>query len=279
MIAFDQVIKLLQEYKEQHGDCLVPFSYITEDGIRLGSIVNTIRSGGRKTNADEKAMLDSLGFVWKVNANRLSFEEVVRHLEEYKEKYGDCLVPQSYTTEDGIHLGNIVSCIRMETRKVSAEEKVILDGLGFVWKMKARRLSFKDVIMLLQEYKEKYGDCLVPWSYTTEDGVRLGKVVVNIRSGNRKVSEDEKEMLDNLGFVWKIKTNESILSFNQVLRLLQEYKEQYGDCSVPRSYTTEDGIHLGSIVNNIRSGVRKTSEEEKAMLDSLGFIWYTKRRN
>ena len=33
MKDFEQVITMLKEYKERHGDCLVPFLYITEDGV------------------------------------------------------------------------------------------------------------------------------------------------------------------------------------------------------------------------------------------------------
>lgn len=138
MIKFDQVIRLLKEYKGQYGDCLVPTLYVAEDGIRLGSIVNSIRSEKRKTNADEKAMLDSLGFVWKVKNSSLAFEEVISLLQEYKERHGDCLVPKSYITEDGVHFGGIVRNIRSGQRKTNADEKAKLDSLGFVWKVKKR---------------------------------------------------------------------------------------------------------------------------------------------
>ena len=70
MKDFEQVITMLKEYKERHGDCLVPFLYITEDGVRLGSIVNTIRSGSRKTSTEQKEILDTLGFVWKAKCGR-----------------------------------------------------------------------------------------------------------------------------------------------------------------------------------------------------------------
>ena len=133
------------------------------------------------------------------------FDQVIILLEEYKKRYGDCLVPSSYTTEDGIRLGNIVHNIRAGARKTSAEQKATLDSLGFVWKMKESPLSFEEVIRLLKEYKEQYGDCLVPQSYTTEDGIRLGRIVNDIRSGHRKANPVEKEMLDNLRFVWRVK--------------------------------------------------------------------------
>ncbi len=272
-LVFKEVIRLLKDYKEKYGDCLVPYSYITEDGVRLGRIVNNIRTGVRKTSSTEKEMLDSLSFVWKIR----EIDQVIILLKEYKKQYGNCLVPRSYITENGIYLGGIVHSIRTGRRKTSADEKAILDSLGFVWRVNKTPLSFEEVVRLLKEYKEKYGDCLVPYSYITEDGVRLGRIVNNIRTGVRKISSTEKEMLDSLGFVWNV--DKSLVSFEEVVRLLKEYKKQYGDYLVPRSYITENGIHLGWIVNTIRSGARKTSAEQKAMLDSLGFVWRVKRKS
>ena len=268
MIKFEQIITLLKEYKEKYGDCLVPKSYVTESGIRLGRIVKSIRTGKWKTSETEKEVLNKLGFVWKLQH---SFEEVTILLKEYKEKYGDCLVPYSYVTEKGVRLGNIVHSIRTGTRKTSEIEKAKLNKLGFVWKVQYG-LPFEEVTMLLREYKKNYGDCLVPRSYVTENGVCLGSIVHCIRTGTRKTSETEKQILNKLGFVWKCQ-----LPFNEILTLLKEYKEKYGDCLVPKSYVTESGIRLGRIVKSIRTGKWKTSETEKEELNKLGFVWKIER--
>ncbi len=66
VVQFDKVIELLEEYQNEHGDLFVPAKYCTANGIKLGSLVATIRSGLRKTTSEEKAKLDELGFVWKV---------------------------------------------------------------------------------------------------------------------------------------------------------------------------------------------------------------------
>jgi hypothetical protein len=100
----------------------------------LGRIVNSIKTGGRKTSEIEKEALNKIGFVWKVYSH-ISFEEVVKLLEEYKEKHGDCLVPQSYITENGVRLGNIAKSIRAGNRKTSEGEKEILNKIGFVWRV------------------------------------------------------------------------------------------------------------------------------------------------
>lgn len=64
-VHFDNVIQLLKEYKQEYGDLLVPARYCTTDGIKLGAIVQSIRSGKRRTSWKEKAKLAQLGFVWK----------------------------------------------------------------------------------------------------------------------------------------------------------------------------------------------------------------------
>ena len=65
-ISFGKVLELLKAYKNEHGDLLVPNKYCTVDGIKLGSIVQSIRTGNRKITSDERAKLNELGFVWKV---------------------------------------------------------------------------------------------------------------------------------------------------------------------------------------------------------------------
>jgi len=278
MEDFDKVVGLLEEYKKEYGNCLVPQRYITKDGVKLGLIVFSIRRGLRKTSQEEKEKLDSLEFVWRVNSSPLSIERIIAFLEEYKEKYGDCCVPQSYITEDGIKLGELVRNIKSGKRKISQGEKEKLDSIGFAWRINNTRVSIEKIIELLVEYKEEHGNCCVSRYYITKEGISLGQMVRDIRGGKRKISHEEKEKLDSIGFVWRV--NSSPLSIEQVICLLEEYKEKYGDYLVPAKYTTEEGIHFGKIVRDIRHGRRKISQEEKTKLDNLGFVWnITSNRN
>ena len=64
-----------------------------------------------------------------------------------------------------------------------------------------------------------------------------------------------------------------MVSFDKVIELLEEYQNEHGDLLVPARYCTANGIKLGSIVSDIRRGGRKTTVEEKAKLDELGFVW------
>ena len=72
--SFDKVITLLEEYKREYGDLLIPQRYCTKDGVKLGAIVKNLRYGTRKLTVEEKAKLDEIGFVWNVRAQRAKNE-------------------------------------------------------------------------------------------------------------------------------------------------------------------------------------------------------------
>ena len=200
-ISFDDLVNLLVSYKNEHGDLLVPARYQTKDGIRLGGIVGTIRSGARKISAEEKKKLNELGFVWKCN-RCCTFDELIKLLKEYKKVYGNLRIPTDYCTSDGLKLGRIVNTLRTGARKTSAKQKARLDKLGFVWKC---AVSFEELVNLLMNYKNEHGDLLIPTRYCTPEGVKLGNLVHNIRVGSRKITAEEREQLDEVGFVWKVR--------------------------------------------------------------------------
>jgi hypothetical protein len=99
---WDNVLTCLKLYKAQHGDLRIPSKFIvpseapwprTAWGLKIGVRVAAIRSAGRyvKENPNRKAVLDSLGFEWKVrdtaahgNVEEARFATILRALEHYK---------------------------------------------------------------------------------------------------------------------------------------------------------------------------------------------------
>lgn len=198
-----------------------------------------------------------------------NFSEIYNLLLIYKERNGDLKVPQKYVTQEGIKLGEIVHGIRSGQRDVSYDEMKQLEDIGFVWNA-SQALSFDEVYQLLADYVGEHGNCKVPKKYVTREGVKLGQIVSNIRLGRRKISDDERKQLNDIGFIWGISK-----SFDEVYQLLLDYIEEFGNCKVPTRYITQEGVRLGRIVHNIRSGSRKIRESERRQLDSIGFVWNT----
>ena len=132
--GWDINIETLSRYRNQKGDCLVPFTYETEDGVKLGSWANNQRTAYSKgTLGNERiARLEDIGFV--MEPIKALWENNIACLVRYHEEKGDCLVPRTYETGDGVKLGHWVNNHRaaLSKGKLSAERIARLEKIGFV---------------------------------------------------------------------------------------------------------------------------------------------------
>ena len=168
---------LLETYKEEYGDCLIPRGYKL-DGYALDRWLSKQRTNqGKGVLAPERVQrLNELGFVW--DALAAQWEQGFASLKAYKEKYGDCLMPRGYKL-DGYALSRWLSNQRTSQRegKLASDRVKRFDELGFVWHPYTAK--WQQGFASLKVYKEKYGDCFVPISYKTDDEFQLGVWVNN----------------------------------------------------------------------------------------------------
>ena len=263
----------LLAYKAEHGEVLVPLRYQTIGGFKLGYWVNRQRvaKSRGKLSPEQIEQLEGLGFAWGV-LNHLwvqGFEELLA----YKAEHGDVLVPQSYQTIGGFKLGRWVNRQRVvkSRGKLSPEQIEQLEGLGFVWGV-LNHLWVKGFEELLA-YKAEHGDVLVPFSYQTIGGFKLGYWVnrQRVAKSRGKLTPEQIERLEGLGFVWDIPSHLWVQGFEELLA----YKAEHGDVLVPKRYQTIGGFKLGSWVNRQRvvKSQGKLSPEQIEQLEGLGFVW------
>ena len=217
----------------------------------------------------------------KPRGKAVPFEEIVRRFEEFKSEYGHMYIPVSYVTKDGFNLGTIVNSIRTGNRKVTDAQKRILDDMGFVWNITDKKelplycrpcnYTFEEIFEALVEYKRVNGNLLVPQLYITEKGMRLGSIVSRYRCGSIKLTDEQKEKLDKIGFVWQVRNK--WIPMNIVIRLFEEYRQKYGNLDIPIRYVTEDNIRLGNIANNMKRGNRKINARDRKTLIEMGFTF------
>ena len=193
---------LLQTYKQAKGDCLVPTFYKTYNGFALGSWVSAQRQNKDSMSADRRQRLESIGFIW--NSFSVQWEAGFSALLVYKQAKGDCLVAQSYKTDDGFALGKWVSTQRKNKDSMSADRKQRLESIGFIWDTSSAQ--WEAGFSALLAYKQAKGDCRVPALYKTDDGFALGSWVMTQRAIKDSMSADRKQRLEALGFVWRVRT-------------------------------------------------------------------------
>ena len=80
---------------------------------------------------DRRNRLEAIGFVWDTLFQQ--WEEGFTALKVYKEREGNCLVPQRFKTDDGYRLGQWVASQRKTKDEMSEDRRRRLDEIGFVW--------------------------------------------------------------------------------------------------------------------------------------------------
>jgi superfamily II DNA or RNA helicase len=120
---------------------------------------------------------------------------------------------------------------------------------------------------LLKAYKEREGHCRVPDDYR-QDGFRLGQWVGIQRGNEATISDERRQKLDELGFVWDARETAWEEGFN----CLKIYKDRNGHCQVPISYK-ENGFRLGAWIDRQRQSKETMPPERRQRLDEVGFVW------
>ena len=211
----------LVEFKQKNGHFLVPFRYEQDRPLGKWVIRQRIIHTKKKMRQDRKELLDKIEFVWKVDvvvkqARRTAdrWHSLYESLVEFKQKNDHCIVPQHY--KQNRPLGDWVRRQRkfLTSNKMQPDRKALLDEIGFVWEVDtftALRLSSDNKIWNLQykklvRFERRHEHCRVPTEY--KEDVYLGAWVSIQRKRyiDDKMRLDRKNLLDELGFVWKAPT-------------------------------------------------------------------------
>jgi len=263
---------LLEQYKKEHGNCLVPLSF-TYGEIRLGIWVSAQRQFYKKgkLSANRREMLDELGFSWDPIGD--TWERNFVLLEQFRDREGHCRVPKGHQ-EDGIKLGNWLKKQRQAFKRGKLNESCQrrLEAIGISWDPHGD--SWGQNFALLECYNEREGHCNVPQEYE-ENGVRLG-IWLQVQRGafrRGKLDESRQSRLDQLGVIWEPYADQ----WERSIALLQQFKEREGHCNVPQGHE-EDDIKLGHWLVRQRQARKGNqsyalSEDRIKRLDEIGIRW------
>jgi superfamily II DNA or RNA helicase/ribosomal protein L7Ae-like RNA K-turn-binding protein len=260
-VSWDEWYGMLKAYKARFGDCRVPKGYF-ENGRNLGSWVANQRSGRNRPSEEKRRRLDELGFEWDPLVQ--DWEEGFSHLKSFRNRVGTCHVPVGHI-ENGFKLNQWVRHQRDPSYLPSEERRRRLNEIGFVWDTYS--LKWKTGFEHLKLYRDRVGDCRVPSSHL-ENGYKLGSWVSIQRREKNKLSDEQREKLDGMGFDWHVFSTQWERGFDHFTR----YRDRVGDCHVSENYV-ENGFALGRWIRTQRKNENKLSAERLRKLDDLGFDW------
>lgn len=132
--AFQRHMVLLERFIAREGHALVPAKHL-EDGVRLGSWVNKLRTNRLTNDPEQVSRLNAVGFVWDVRA--FIFEQNLAALERFRAREGHARVPVGHI-EGGLQIGTWAATLRYRRDRLSQEQIKKLDKVGFIWDLKTR---------------------------------------------------------------------------------------------------------------------------------------------
>ena len=308
-LSFEERVRELQAYKEEHGNLNIPIRY--KKNPSLGKFVHNTREQYKLFNkqtppqyakkcsltADRIKALDDIGFIWtceRPKKQQDDWNSRFEQLQAYKEKHGDCNVPHGFPEDpafaEWIH--------RQRTTHASIQKKPDSKGTAKGYTNLQERMdrlaeigfSFtvhSDVWMehwnMLKEYRDKNGDSKVPTHYAANP--RLGRWVHTQRHQRRllekgkqsTITQERIAKLDELDFPWNVRSalDRPRVSWDQRFEELKEFKEKNGHFRIGSGplyqWSVEQRSRLRSLEKNGKEGTGNIKAERVEKFLSIGF--------
>jgi superfamily II DNA or RNA helicase len=258
---WDKHFAALVEYHKREGHTLVPVTH-TENKVALGSWVRSLRSIRNNISAERLKRLNEVNFTWEVHASR--WDESLAALNCFIKREGHTLVPRGHV-EKGIRLGTWTTNQRSQKSAMDPVRLRQLNDIDFSWDANAE--SWKQYLETFMKFIKREGHANVPQRHS-EDGLKLGLWVNNLRHGKNQIQADRLKLLNSLNFPWD--PYES--SWESNFKALLKFRNREGDTLVPKGHT-ESGVKLSSWVVSQRAKRKKMQPARRKRLDDIGFCW------
>ena len=259
-----------KHYYVENGNLLIPGTYETNDGVKLGMWISHQRRDylKDKLSNDRIELLEAIGMIWSVYDAQ--WFDYYRFAVQYYNENSNLLIPRLYTASNGVKLGSWLGAQRRQYKdgKLSEDRTKLLEKIGMVWSVDD--IQWYENYNLAIEYYNVNGNLLVPLRYKTTNNINLGSWI----SGQRKkfkagrLSTDKIELLERIGMVWDVKKQARDI----YIKALKDYFKKFNNIDIPSTYV-KNGIKLGSWIEDQRDNYRhnKIDQSIKKVLDKYNF--------
>ena len=126
--------------------------------------------------------------------------------------------------------------------------------------------------ILLKKYS-KYGYVNIKTNDATKEGINLYQWISKQRELYKEGLLTKEHEGKLLALMINLKPHED--AWNEWIKLLEEYKNTYGNINVPIEYKTDDGKALGKLIAHVREKYRNGSldNEKKKILNEMNITW------
>jgi hypothetical protein len=229
-VSWEDRLKQLEDYKQQHGDLLIPIRYKLNPS--LGKFVHNTREqyklfhkqtpeGYKKKcslTAERIRQLEELGFAWTTERTKQQNEDWqarLKQLQDFKQEHGHCLVPHGYSSDpsfaEWIHRQRTTYASMLKDTKANVVVKARMEhlrGMGFNFTVHSDKWT--DHWNQLQEYKEKHGVRTV--NHRMQEGMLIQPILLSHHVSLRSIIRTHSVLI-------------RIVKFRPILRRIQNWDD------------------------------------------------------
>ncbi len=261
---WDAMVRALQRFREARSHCIIPTQFPENPALaRWVGVVRRAYAGGT-LSPERVQQLESLGFIW--DAKAILWEEMFAALAEFRHRYGNCLVPESYPDNNQLAWWVVAQRKAYKTGQLEPERVERLNALGFFWD--PLEVQWYEMYLALVHYREQFGRCVI--TRGTGDP-RLTAWVATQRQArlHGHLSQVRIDRLDALGFLWDQK--EVVLE--EMLADLAAFKQAHGHCNVPVPWAKNPALGLWVQFQRQEYKKERLDPQRIQRLEALGFGW------
>jgi|GEM_PF-1654261 len=264
----------LNAYKREHGDCDVPSKWDQNEPLANWVSMQRQLRKADKLVAGRVALLEEIGFSWRANDSKRSWDTRYAELVAFKNEHGHCDASTQDPENSSLGVWAANQRVNRKRGKLSPEQERLLSELGFSWQIGAIQKSWQDRYAELLAFRASHGHCDV--STRDDQNSSLGTWVANQRTNRKrgKLSPAQERLLTEIGFSWQVGSAQK--DWDEQYKALLAFRDIHGHCEV----STRDPANasLGTWVAAQRTNKRlgKLSNERVRLLDDVSFTW-TKR--
>lgn len=155
---------------------------------------------------------------------------------------------------------------RSHLRDLSEAELSGLCDIGFFTEKECAWLKNYHKLVI---FKEVMGHTRVPARW--QKNKQLSSWVHGLRSPRRETPDHFRQLLDHIGFEWKLRDKAPVKAWEERYAELCTYKGRFGDCEVPAKWA--ENTALGSWVSTQRLNKQLLTDTHIKKLDAIGFNW------
>jgi hypothetical protein len=279
--SWDYMYAEAKAYYNCNGNLEVPMRYKTEKGYSLGRWLFTqrkVREGEQFgiLGEDRIKLLDDIGMVWD-NYRDVAWNRYFEAAKTYYTEHGDLQVPTLYT-QNGVKLGAWISSLRnykkndLQSNYLTEERVKLLNSIGMVWEVYDS--IWERNYNAAKRYYAANGNLDVPLDYVSDDGIKLGIWLNNLRStykgnANYRLTAEQINSLNAIGMQW---TSKFERAWEQGFAEAKKYYESHGNLQVSAVYVAPNGFLLGKWIDRQRAN-EKLSKERYDRLNAIGMVW------